>query len=68
MKKIPCDIVSKQDINSKQNIKGALPVKDKNAYMWKTVAYTNKPRNPKTKQKGSKQDNVDDFSNANVFC
>lgn len=32
MKKIPCDIVSRQDINSKQNIKGALPVKDKNAY------------------------------------
>ena len=46
IKKIICDTVLKQMFNSKQNIKGALPVKDK-----KAVAYANKSKNPKTKQK-----------------
>ena len=62
-----CDIVSNQNINSKQNIQGALPAKDKKTYMWKAVAYTNNAKNPKRNKKKIKQNKVNDFSNTNVF-
>ena len=47
IKKILSDIVSKQNINSKQNIKVALTVKDKKYLHVKSSCLQKQPQNPK---------------------
>ena len=47
IKKMLSDIVSKQNINSKQNIKVALTVKDKKYLPVKSSCLQKQPQNPK---------------------
>ena len=47
IKKILSGIVSKPNISSKQNIKGALSVKDKNYSSVKSSCLQKQPQNPK---------------------
>ena len=67
IKKILSDIVSKQNINSKQNIKVALTVKDKKYLPVKSSCLKNNPKTPKCRKWINKQNKISCFSNINSF-
>ena len=67
IKKIFYGIVSKQNINLKQNIKGALSVKNKKYLPLKSSCQQKQPKTPKWSKRINKKNNINCFFNINSF-